>query len=170
MDATLIGVIAALEGLVNDLKAARSDDYLCRLRVQKDPATGQWTATLFSDDGFGNGNEIATINFPAEPLEPWTPIQQAFREYNAAHAENDIAHQVAIPEIDPVSPGFERQWLRCRTCQRVYHYDYQPFSLSNPILWTQCGHAGGRRDLNCDRISESEALDSLASQSSGGAS
>lgn len=35
--------------------------------------------------------------------------------------------------------GFKRQWLRCKQHGRVYFYDYQPYSLSNPILTSDCG-------------------------------
>lgn len=41
--------------------------------------------------------------------------------------------------------GFKRQWVRCRDCGRVSHYDFQPFSLSDPIRTLPCGHGSGER-------------------------
>lgn len=63
--------------------------------------------------------------------------------------------------VPPISKGFERQWLRCRECGRVQFYDYQPYSLSRPILVTACGHGAALADLGCDRITADEAIVSL---------
>jgi DNA-directed RNA polymerase subunit N (RpoN/RPB10) len=41
---------------------------------------------------------------------------------------------------DESLPGFVRQWVRCRTCRRLAYYDYQPYSLSNPVRTLPCGH------------------------------
>lgn len=58
----------------------------------------------------------------------------------------------------PLPPqGFAVKWKKCRECGEVYRYIYQPYSWANPILTTPCGHFLGRRDLNCDTISEREA-------------
>jgi hypothetical protein len=65
---------------------------------------------------------------------------------------------IAIPA--PLS-GYKRQWLRCRTCQCVQYYDYVPYSLSDPIHLTRCGHGIAARDLGCDDISADEALVAL---------
>jgi hypothetical protein len=54
--------------------------------------------------------------------------------------------------------GFKRQWLKCRACGRVQYYDYQPYSLSNPIRTTACGHGIGDRDLGCDYVSVEDAI------------
>jgi hypothetical protein len=53
--------------------------------------------------------------------------------------------------------GYHRQWLRCRTCQRVTHHDYVPYSFSNPIMILPCGHGLTERDYGADEISADEA-------------
>ena len=53
--------------------------------------------------------------------------------------------------------GFEREWWKCRECGRVYAFDYQPYSIGNPMRWTKCGHGPGHRDLNCDMVTEADA-------------
>ena len=63
--------------------------------------------------------------------------------------------------IPNVAKGYARQWLRCRTCGNVAYYDYIPYSLSNPIMTTPCGHGATERDLGCDGITADEALASL---------
>jgi hypothetical protein len=60
--------------------------------------------------------------------------------------------------VPPIRQGFERQWMRCRTCGRIQYYDYQSYSLSRPIMTTACGHGAAERDLGCDRITADEAL------------
>ena len=62
---------------------------------------------------------------------------------------------------DSPRPGYKRQWLRCRQCFRMQFYDYVPYSLSNPIMTTICGHGATQRDLGCDGITEHQALLSL---------
>lgn len=64
-------------------------------------------------------------------------------------------------KINPVANGYVRSWLRCRECGSVSYFDFVPYSLSNPVTWTRCGHDQGRRDLNCLEIPESEALVAL---------
>lgn len=68
-----------------------------------------------------------------------------------------------MPHIPPVRAGYNRQWLRCRECGWVGYYDYLPYSLSNPIMTTGCGHGAALRDLGCDSITEAEASDQLCS-------
>lgn len=65
------------------------------------------------------------------------------------------------PTIPPVEKGYKRTWKRCRTCGGVYFYDYVPYSLSNPIRVTPCGHGYDQRDLGCDTITADEALIAL---------
>jgi hypothetical protein len=60
-------------------------------------------------------------------------------------------------DVPPPTKGFKRQHLKCRTCGRIMWYDYLPYSLSNPIMTTSCGHGSGMRDLGCDHITEDEA-------------
>lgn len=45
--------------------------------------------------------------------------------------------------IPKPAKGFARKWVACRHCQRRFYYDYQPYSLSNPILTLPCGHGVG---------------------------
>lgn len=56
----------------------------------------------------------------------------------------------------PIS-GYKRQWLKCKACGRVQYYDYVPYSLSNPVMTTVCGHGATQRDLGCERITQAEA-------------
>lgn len=64
-----------------------------------------------------------------------------------------------IPEI---RKGYQRQWTKCRTCGHVAYYDYVPYSLSNPIRTSPCGHGITERDLGRNRISADEAITALA--------
>lgn len=64
--------------------------------------------------------------------------------------------------VPGVRKGYQRQWLRCRTCGNVAYYDYLPYSLSNPIMTTPCGHGTTLRDLGCDAINADEALVALS--------
>jgi hypothetical protein len=68
-----------------------------------------------------------------------------------------------MPKIPPLRSGEARQWLRCRTCGRVQHYDYVPYSLSTALRFTVCGHGNGERDLGCDEIYADEAIIALSS-------
>jgi hypothetical protein len=64
-------------------------------------------------------------------------------------------------KLPPISEGYARRWLQCRTCGRVQYYDYVPYSLSNPIMTTACGHGAALRDLGCNVINEREAVEAL---------
>jgi hypothetical protein len=64
--------------------------------------------------------------------------------------------------IKPVMKGYERQWVKCRKCGRVAHYDYVPYSLSNPIMTMPCSHGTGERDMGATRITADEALVEIA--------
>jgi len=64
--------------------------------------------------------------------------------------------------LPKVARGHKRQWLRCRTCANVAFYDYVPYSFSNPITTTPCGHGIGSKDMGCDCIDEKTALAALA--------
>lgn len=63
-------------------------------------------------------------------------------------------------KIASIEQGYQRKWLQCKECKKVYYYDFVPYSLSNPIMYTDCGHSLGypRGDLNCKEISADEAL------------
>lgn len=60
--------------------------------------------------------------------------------------------------------GFVLEWKKCCECGKVYRHVYQPYSLSNPITWTPCGHSNGHQGLNCDTIPLEEAIPLLVEQ------
>jgi len=68
--------------------------------------------------------------------------------------------------VEPIKAGHARQWLQCRTCQKVSYYDFVPFSNSVPIRITPCGHSIGQRDLGCNPIAAEEAFRLLAIEQS----
>jgi hypothetical protein len=39
-----------------------------------------------------------------------------------------------------MAPGWKQKWLKCHVCGCLQYYDYIPYSLSNPIMWSACGH------------------------------
>lgn len=61
---------------------------------------------------------------------------------------------ITIPKIPK---GKKRQWIECNH-GNVYHYDYVPFSLSNPITTIDCG-CRLHKDTKC--ITADEAIISL---------
>ncbi len=65
----------------------------------------------------------------------------------------------AVPAI---KDEHKRQWVRCRTCGCVAHYDYVPYSLSAPIMTMPCGHGAGERDMGADRITPEQAFAVMA--------
>jgi hypothetical protein len=73
----------------------------------------------------------------------------------------DMSTKFSALGISPPFAGYKRQWIRCRTCGRAQYRDFIPFSLSNPIITTACGHGAGERDLGCDEISDAEAINIL---------
>jgi hypothetical protein len=63
--------------------------------------------------------------------------------------------QTALPKI---GKGYKRRYCRCvaKGCGRVSFYDYVPYSLSNPIMVTVCGHGVMRRDYALETITRAE--------------
>lgn len=49
---------------------------------------------------------------------------------------------MSVPPLKerPLLKGFRRSYVRCRRCGKRSYYDYVPYSLSNPIFTTPCGH------------------------------
>lgn len=45
--------------------------------------------------------------------------------------------KVRLPKL---APHLERAFLRCNECGAVYWYDFQPFSISMPVVTKPCGH------------------------------
>lgn len=78
-----------------------------------------------SDRCFADGNA----------LSPRIYCSRKRLEERRAQAARDP--KIAVPEL---RPGYRRQWVRCRECQRVAFYDYIPYSLSNPVMTLPCGH------------------------------
>lgn len=69
----------------------------------------------------------------------------------------------------PVIQGRLRQWVRCRQCIDISYYDYQPYSLSNPIRLLPCGHGAAQRwDEAVDHISEDEAAAAIEAEQKAG--
>ncbi|MFP3726972.1 hypothetical protein U8V72_17490 [Priestia filamentosa] len=50
-----------------------------------------------------------------------------------------MENKIDLTTLPKVWDGYERQWYRCN-CGAVMYDDYIPYSLSNPILITKCGH------------------------------
>jgi hypothetical protein len=48
--------------------------------------------------------------------------------------------------------------VQCKAprCGRVYYTDFVPYSLSNPVMWTHCGHSIGHHDYNLCDITEAK--------------
>jgi ribosomal protein S10 len=59
-------------------------------------------------------------------------------------------------------PGMQRQWVKCRECGQVQYYDFIPYSLGNPVMVSSCGHGTGQKDMNCERITEVQAMFELS--------
>lgn len=71
----------------------------------------------------------------------------------------DLMRLKAKIKIPPVTAGYKRKWLKCKTCSSVVYRDYIPYSLSNPVMWLPCGHdAGTKVHEATTEISEKEAL------------
>jgi len=52
-----------------------------------------------------------------------------------------IAYFLSIDQWpEPPFSGWKRQWLQCHKCGFLQYYDYLPYSLSNPVMWSACGH------------------------------
>lgn len=45
-----------------------------------------------------------------------------------------------IKDLPEPWKGYKRGWYRCRHCGNYAYNDYLPYSLSNPIYTTSCGH------------------------------
>lgn len=64
-------------------------------------------------------------------------------------------------KIPKLAKGHKRQWIICLEdgCYWVGFYDFVPYSLSNPIMTTGCGHSAGRPwNEAVDRITEESAM------------
>ena len=57
-------------------------------------------------------------------------------------------------KLPPPLKGYTRKYCQCKECKRVYYKDYVPYSLSNPVIFTLCGHSLGYEDYNLRDITE----------------
>jgi hypothetical protein len=51
-----------------------------------------------------------------------------------------IGFKRSVNKANPLSKGNERAFIICSRCKMPAYYDYVPYSLSNPIRTTPCGH------------------------------
>lgn len=42
--------------------------------------------------------------------------------------------------IPPLAPGYKRDWYQCKVCGFQMYMDYVPYSMSNPVVTSPCGH------------------------------
>ena len=49
-------------------------------------------------------------------------------------------HEKDLPEVPDPLPGYKREWYKCPDCGMLQYHDYIPYSLSNPVLISACGH------------------------------
>lgn len=54
--------------------------------------------------------------------------------------QKDIADAKMYDATRPPSSGYKRQWYKCQKCNTIQCRDFVPYSMSNPILTTRCGH------------------------------
>lgn len=78
-------------------------------------------------------------NRPADGTEPILVIDE-----EVVHAEI----RKAKTKARPIPAGnYDRVWCRCPRCGFYQYRDYVPYSMSNPIVVTACGH-GRYEDLH----------------------
>jgi hypothetical protein len=66
--------------------------------------------------------------------------------------DNPVVKQPSLGPLPPVPEGYERNYIQCNKCGRVYYYNFVPYSLSTPICTLNCGH-----DFKHDTVSITEA-------------
>jgi hypothetical protein len=52
----------------------------------------------------------------------------------------DVGFKISINRTNPVENGRERAFVKCKKCNCKAFYDYVPYSLSNPMMLSNCGH------------------------------
>lgn len=52
----------------------------------------------------------------------------------------DIGFKRKVNQLYKKSDGYEREFVKCKKCGERAYYDFVPYSLSNPIQTTPCGH------------------------------
>lgn len=69
--------------------------------------------------------------------------------------------RVRLPRV---AKGYRRRFVRCKRCRRVYYYDFIPYSLSSPMMVTNCGHSIGARDYGLKDITEADFRAAVAKE------
>lgn len=54
--------------------------------------------------------------------------------------QKDITTAQMYDNTSPPLSGYKRQWYKCRKCGSIQCRDFVPYSMSNPILTSRCGH------------------------------
>lgn len=54
--------------------------------------------------------------------------------------KTDRGFKISVNRRLPVKNGYNRAFSKCNKCGNRVYYDYVPYSLSNPIITTPCGH------------------------------
>lgn len=52
----------------------------------------------------------------------------------------DIGFKRKMNRKHPPRSGYSRSFVKCSKCGNKSYYDYIPYSLSNPVITTPCGH------------------------------
>ncbi len=52
----------------------------------------------------------------------------------------DIGFKRYVNKNFPLQSGQEREFVKCKKCSNRAYYDFQPYSLSNPIQTSPCPH------------------------------
>jgi hypothetical protein len=59
----------------------------------------------------------------------------------------------------PLWIGFQRHWVKCKSCGNVAYYDFVPFSFPNLVMTLPCGHGAAQKfSESVEHISPEQAL------------
>ncbi len=53
----------------------------------------------------------------------------------------DVGFKKAVNKENPLTGKYKRAFVKCKKCKARSYYDYIPYSLSNPLMVTDCGHS-----------------------------
>ncbi len=53
----------------------------------------------------------------------------------------DVGFKRVINKNNPLTGRTERKFVKCKKCKHKAYYDYIPYSLSNPLMVSDCGHS-----------------------------
>lgn len=123
----------------------------------------------------------ALLHMRGSPVYARELVGDALDKARAVVRELEIAHtkmgeigksdkapnRIDWAKLPPVATGYQRTWCACKECGHVAYRDYQPFSLSNPVLTLPCGHGLSSRFSDGVRnLSEEEARALTSEESS----